>query len=105
MAKVKVKVKDKVECQSCKCFNVKRKDVKGRACVHEIIQYEANKVENEQKSCTTCRKIKFTGLMQALAPGHAPGSDRPDWAKKNPLKGVPNYWSTCVRYNVFFCSC
>jgi hypothetical protein len=43
MAKVKakVKVKDKVECRSCKCFNVKRKDVNGRARVHKIIQYEA----------------------------------------------------------------
>jgi hypothetical protein len=59
-AEVKVKVKDKVlSCQSCKCFKVKRVDVKDRAGVHEIIQYKANEVENEKKSCTTCREIKF----------------------------------------------
>ena len=34
-----------------------------------------------------------------------PGSDRPDWKIRCTLKGVPNYWPTCVRYSVFFCSC
>jgi hypothetical protein len=62
MAKVKVmvKVKDKVECQSCKCFNAKRKDVKGRAGVHEIIQYEANKVENEKN------RVPHVGRLNSL---------------------------------------
>ena len=35
---------------------------------------------------------------------YAPGSDRPDWKIRCTLKGVPNYWPTCVRYSVFFCS-
>ena len=57
------KVKDLVSCQSCKCFKVKRVDtVKG--VLSKIIVRTANKVENESKSCTTCREIKFAGLMQ-----------------------------------------
>ena len=77
MAKVKVnvKAKAKVNCQSCKCFNVKRKDVKRWASLpgglarppRGVGKYKsfrvdvliANKVENKQKSCTTYREIKF----------------------------------------------
>ena len=63
------KVKDLVSCQSCKCFKVKRVDtVKGVLIKitepDERTALTANKVENESKSCTTCREIKSAGLMQ-----------------------------------------
>ena len=69
------KVKDLVSCQSCKCFKVKRVDtVKGVLIKitepDERTALTANKVENESKSCTTCREIKFAGLMQCTGNAH-----------------------------------
>ena len=58
----------------------------------------------------------FLQVLVALClpkmPGRSPPTLRirsrigpPGLGKKKPLKGVPNYWPTCVRYSVFFCSC
>jgi hypothetical protein len=74
--KVKVKAKAKVNCQSCKCFNVKRKDVKRRASLQgglarlprgvgkcksfHVDVLLANKLENEKN------RVPHVGRLKSL---------------------------------------
>jgi hypothetical protein len=46
-----------------------------------------------------------TAALAPNAPDTLPDRTARTGPKKNPLKGVPNYWPACVRYSVFFCSC